>query len=152
MKRYSPVAPINGVELPRDGKPLHEPRLWGTWKSDRRKTFEHVVMPKATPAGLRKFRSLFGKMVVTWTKTTVSTYFDCDRFMGCPNNRTPVVTPYRVLARSATMVVVCMEPEPAKDELEQLMQNLRPLATIEFDERGYRTPTGLFLEYFRRVE
>ena len=151
-RRFSPEShqPVR-LELPERGRRLLEPRLWGTWKSDRRKTFEHVVLPKATPAGLRKFRSLFGKLVVTWDETTVSSYFDCDRLNGFPNDRTPTTRRYQVLARGPLQVTVCYLPTASDSEMEGWIENLRPIETIEFDDHGYRVSAGLFLEYFRRL-
>jgi hypothetical protein len=162
MKTQRRSPGVTGVQIASSGKPLFEPRLLGTWKSDRRKTFENAIFPKMSPKQLRKFRSLFGKMVVTWTRTTVSSYFDCDRFMGFPNNRTPEVEKYAVVARDAGCVVICLKghvPNPKSkigassyaimDELNMIS----PLRTIQFDgDRGYRVSLGTFFEYFQRID
>jgi len=162
MKKQRRHREVTGVELATPDSPLFEPRLWGTWKSDRRKTFEYAVLPKATPEGLKKFRLLFGKMVVTWTKTTFSSFFDVDRFMGSPNDRTPDVQEYSVVARDPGRVVVCAgrrlpnpKRRPGPDEAEVLseLDKVSSLKTIEFDDdRGYRVSLGTFFEYFRRVD
>lgn len=44
-------------------------RLLGTWKSDRRKTFLHYKPLKHfAPERFRKFRSLFGQMIIHWER------------------------------------------------------------------------------------
>lgn len=154
------IRPIHGVELPTEGKTLHEPRLWGSWKSDRKKTFERVRL-KGTPSMQRKMRSLFGKMVVTWTRKTVSSYFDCDRFMGSANDRTPDVSEYSVLARSQRYVVLQhgerrpkrkRKTDPNSSEVLKELDNWNSLLVIEFDgEDGYRVSLGSMFEYFRRL-
>ncbi len=151
---------ISGVELPQDGKPLLEPRLWGAWKSDRKKTFDRVKQTKGTPAQQRKFRSIFGKMVVIWTRKRVSTYLDCDRFLGSKNDRTPEVQEYSVIARDNRFAVIQFGPRVSKQRHDDLMNEVMKLidqdmelATIEFDgDDGYMVSTGSFLEYFRRVK
>jgi hypothetical protein len=162
MKKRGTRREVTGVELATPDKPLVEPRLWGTWKSDRRKTFEYAVFPRATPASLRKLRSLFGKLVVTWTKTTYSSFFDVDRFMGHPNDRTPDAREYSVVARDPGRAVVCLgrrlpnpKRKPDSFQLEMLaeLDKVCSLKTIEFDEdRGYRISLGTYFEYFRRVD
>ena len=134
----------------------------GTWKSDLRKTFEHAIFPKMSPRQLKKFRSLFGKMVVTWARTTVSSYFDCDRFMGFPNNRTPEVEKYAVVARDGGCAVICVghhvpnRKSKIKTNGHDVLNDLKmvsPLRTIQFDgDRGYRISLGNFFEYFRRID
>ena len=152
--------PVSGVELPA-GKPLYEPRLIGSWKSDRKKTFERVRL-KGTPTVQRKFRSLFGKLVQTWTKKTMSSYFDCDRFMGSKNDRTPEIQEYSVVARSPRFAVIQVgkrlpnhkrKIDLISAEMLQELDNWNSLLVIEFDgEDGYRISLGTFFEYFRRVK
>ncbi|HVJ83993.1 MAG TPA: hypothetical protein VM452_00035 [Caulifigura sp.] len=153
---------ISGVELPQDGRPLLEPRLWGSWKSDRKETFERVKQTKGTPAQQRKFRSIFGKMVVTWTRKRVSTYFDCDRFLGSKNDRTPDVQEYSVVARSPRFAVIQpgkrlpnrkRKTDPVSAEILQELDDWNSLIVIEFDgDEGYRVSLETFFEYFRRVK
>jgi hypothetical protein len=47
---------------------LVDRRLLGTWQSDRRLTFKHFTAAgKQTPAQLRRFKAMFGKLVIRWT-------------------------------------------------------------------------------------
>jgi hypothetical protein len=153
----------DGVELATTGKPLFEPRLWGTWKSDRKKTFEHFQFSKkGDPKQQRKFQLLFGKLVHKWSRTRVSTYFDCDRHMGYPNDRTPEVQEYRVVARDPGCVVI-YEGRRVRNRKSGLskggydilegLQLEHPLRTIYFDDEDcYRISLGSMHEYFRRIE
>ena len=162
MKKSRSLRSVTGVEIATREKPLIEPRLIGTWKSDRRKTFENFIFPKMSPSQLKKFRSLFGKLIVTYTRTTVSNYFDCDRFMGFPNNRTPEVEKYAVVARDASCVVICFKghvPNPKSKigasgyAIMNELNMISPLRTIQFDgDHGYRVSLGTFFEYFQRID
>jgi len=161
MKKLRGLRPVTDVEVASAEKPLFEPRLWGTWKSDRKRTFEHACLPKATPEGLRKFRLIFGRLVVRWNKTTSSSYFDGKRFMGFPNDPTPDVQEYTVLARDPGRVVVLLgrrlpgpkaPRDPIAAEVFQELDRSSSLKTIEFDgDDGYRISVGTFFEYFRRI-
>ena len=151
----------NGVELATSKTPLLEPRLWGTWKSDRKKTFEYSQpTKKLTPQQVRKFRSMFGKLVHIWTRTRVSSFFDCDRFPGSPD-RTPDVIQYSVVARDATSVVILTSEIPTRRRKAKASPSGRSevldvsttLLTIHFDgDAGYRICLGSMSEYFSRVE
>lgn len=163
MKQPQRLKPVTEPEIATPERPLFEPRLWGTWKSDRKKTFERVLMSKKTTQQQRKFRSMFGTLVVTWTKKRVSNYFDCDRLVGgTPNDRVPEVQNYVVVARSPGSAVICLceraRRRRSKSEREtyELLSELdkdRSLVTIEFDgDDGYRVSLGSFFEYFRRVK
>lgn len=146
---------IVGVERAAEGSPLMEPRLWGTWKSDRRKTFEHVHLPKATPEGLKRFRAIFGKMVVKWGRTTFATRFTGKKFLGrFPNDEKPTVERYSILARGPGQVVIVIQERPEIVERSGGLIGSETLAMIEFDGDGYwaSSPLMVFKEFFRRVK
>jgi hypothetical protein len=88
---------------------LVDPRLLGTWRSDRRKTFRHFApRPGATPAGVRRLRALFGKLVVRWTRT---------RYVSELNGARQSA-PYEVVASDpGTVVVRCFDPLSNSDRL-----------------------------------
>jgi hypothetical protein len=47
-------------------------RLLGTWKSDRRKTFQDFVWAaNGTDEGRRKFKALFGHLIIRYTRQTI---------------------------------------------------------------------------------
>jgi hypothetical protein len=142
---------IVGVERCSEGKPLLEPRLWGTWRSDRKKTFERRLL-LSTPEKQRKFRSLFGRLTVTWKRSTVSTYFAGKRFWGSPNDETPETCRYTVLARSDSQVVVLFHEKATPQEKSLGMIDSESMMFIEFDESGYwLTVNSGFCEYFRKM-
>lgn len=112
---------------------LTEPRLLGTWQSDRRRTFRHwKPLPTSTPASHRKFRALFGKLVIHWTPKRYRMEMDDFRRSGA----------YTVVARDAGRVVI--EVEGWFDE--------RELVQIHFeDDRYWVALQWAFIEWFRRV-
>lgn len=120
--------------------PKWDKRLLGTWKSDRRRTFQHwKPSPGCSAATERKFKSLFGKLMITWKRGTLITEYDGDPFEA---------RPYEVVARDSESVVIrcrdflCDFPD-AEDCLYQ----------IHFDEEFYWIALGNgFCEYFRKIE
>lgn len=110
-------------------------RLLGTWQSDRRRTFRHFK-PKAgcSPHSLRKFKAMFGKLVVQWDRGVYHTELDGHRSSAR----------YEVVASDAESVVV-----RSRDELsgEDRLQH------IHFDEDSYWVALagGSICEFFRRV-
>jgi hypothetical protein len=57
-------------ELPRI--PSMDKRLLGTWKSDKRRTFQEWSWTKRlTPQKRNRFKAIFGKLEVTYTRTKV---------------------------------------------------------------------------------
>lgn len=77
--------------------PLSDPRLFGTWRSDRLRTFRHFrPKPRCRPVMLRKLKALFGRMAVTWDAATYHTALD-----GFAESH-----PYEVVASDATSVVI----------------------------------------------
>jgi hypothetical protein len=113
---------------------LIDRRLWGTWRSDRRRTFQ-FFKPKsgAKPATVRKLKSLFGKMTVRWTA----------RRCHIELNGQSWSEPYEVVAKDANSVVVRVRG--IGDALE--------LAQIHFEGDYYWVATILPMnEYFRRID
>jgi hypothetical protein len=114
-------------------KPKFDRRLLGTWKSDRRKTFRHYVPhPDAKPEGLRKFRAIFGKLVVRWTQLRCHTEYDGSRSSE----------PYEFIASDSESVVVRCFHE---------LSNSYRLYQLHFDEQYYWIWAYGIREYFRRV-
>lgn len=76
----------------------YDKRLIGTWKSDSRRTFRNWK-PRAgvSPARTRKFKGLFGKLIVRWTPKGVFSGFDPNALEG---------TSYEVVASDSFSVVV----------------------------------------------
>lgn len=112
---------------------LTEPRLLGTWQSDRRRTLRHwKPLSTCPPASHRKFRALFGKLVIHWTPKRYRMERDDFRRSGA----------YTVIARDAGSVVI--EVEGWFDE--------RELVQIHFeDDRYWVALQWPFIEWFRRV-
>ncbi|QEL16930.1 hypothetical protein [Limnoglobus roseus] len=132
----------DSLTLPAEGKPVVkkpapkvDPRLLGTWRSDRRRTFRHFK-PKAgcSPRSLRLFKGLFGKLVIRWDRRTCHT--DLDGF--CQAVR------YEVVASDAVSVVV---------RLREGLTGEERLQHIHFDGDHYWVALGggSLCEFFRRV-
>ena len=116
-------------------EPQHDPRLIGTWQSDRRRTFRHFK-PKAgcRPASLLKLKRLFGKLVIEWGRTKYTTELDGVRSTAR----------YRVVARDTSSVVVAFADD--------LTGGAEVLRQIHFHGDHYMMPTGgSLVEWFRRV-
>jgi hypothetical protein len=77
--------------------PKVEPRLLGTWKSDRRRTFR-FFKPKrgCSPQSLRKFKAIFGKLVIRYTRRKYYTELDGYRDSGA----------YEIVAADSESVVI----------------------------------------------
>ena len=109
-------------------------RLLGTWKSDRRRTFQdYVALPGTTPQQVRKLKALFGKFLIRGGRG--KTYTELDGFKS--------VGEYEVVARDSQSVVVRYY-----DELFEEYQ----LRQIHFEGEHYWLWAGTLLEYFRRVK
>ncbi len=111
-----------------------DPRLLGTWRSDRLRTFRHFrPKPRCRPVMLRKLKALFGRLTVTWEADAFHT--ELDGFAGS--------YPYEVLASDATSVVIA-----AADAI----SGERQLRHIHFEGEFYWLPVGGHMtEWFRRV-
>jgi hypothetical protein len=77
-----------------------DPRLLGVWKSDRRLTFKHYTpQHKLASAKLKKFKSIFGKLIVRWGRQFVYTDYDGTKFKDR----------YDILGRDSVSVVIRTE-------------------------------------------
>jgi hypothetical protein len=121
-------------------KTLWDKRLLGTWKSDRRRTFQHwKPSPGCSASSDQKFKALFGKMIVTWKRGTMLSGFDGDP----PNTR-----PYEVVARDSESVVIRY-----RDLVSEYLDAEDHLCQIHFVEDYYWIALGSGLcEYFRKIE
>ncbi|MEO2087983.1 MAG: hypothetical protein ABGY75_00590 [Gemmataceae bacterium] len=115
--------------------PRHDRRLIGTWKSDRRMTFRHwKPKPGCPPESERKFKALFGKLVVRWERGRYHSEIDGHR----------ETVPYEVMAADSASVVIRFRDPYLGERLQQLF----------FDGDRYWVATPLapgMVEYFRRV-
>jgi len=114
--------------------PLTDPRLLGRWQSDRRKTFHSITLHRATPAALRKFKGLFGKLIVTWGPTTVTSE------MGDYKD----TSTYRIIARNEHSIVVKVSGPSMP-----LFGNVQQL---HFDGDHYGVYAGVIIEWFRKMK
>src|SRR4051812_32849756 len=73
-------------------------RLLGTSKSDRRKTFQDFVWPpNGTDEGRRKFKALFGHLILRYTRQTIFSRMRDTDLDPCP---------YEVLGSDSTSVAI----------------------------------------------
>jgi len=119
---------------------LNDPRLYGTWKSDRERTFD-ALGPQTSDESREKLGALFGKLEVTYTDTNYATKLD---------DFTETI-PYTVLGIDDHSVVIRDDspPEPTMELLE-----LSSFTKINFegdDIYWVTTAIGGFTEYFKRV-
>lgn len=114
-------------------------RLLGTWKSDRLRTFRHwKPAARSTPAQFRKFKGLFGHLLVRWTSKRVYTT------LGDFTDRQP----YEVVAEDFDSIVVRVPRS-------EFMGGGDELLHIHFDPDGKRYWMAVnwsqgFVEWFRR--
>lgn len=75
-------------------------RLIGTWKSDRRRTFQNLKPPSnASPQrlkGRKRFKAFFGKLVIRWGRGTMYTELNGYRDS----------VKYQIIARDSKSIVV----------------------------------------------
>lgn len=115
--------------------PKTDSRLLGTWQSDRRRTFRHwKPKPGARPVAIRKFKSLFGELVVRWTRKR------CYSELGEFRRRVD----YELVARDSSSVVIREWDEFVEDH------RLRYI-TFDGEDRYWLACSGSFHECFRRV-
>lgn len=110
-------------------------RLFGTWKSDRRLTFKHFTPAStSTPASLRRFKSIFGKMTVRWGTRYVHIEFDEFKWKDT----------YEIVAKDSVSVIIkSFNDVLGEDRLSQIF--------FEGDYYWFWTPWEL-REFFRRVK
>ena len=109
-------------------------RLLGTWQSDRRRTFRDYVLPKKmTAAQRRRYKALFGKLIVRWTARFCFTQLDDSKWKD----------PYELIGRDSVSVVVRAYNE--------VFEETR-LTQVFFENNHYWfwTPWGS-REFFRRI-
>jgi hypothetical protein len=108
--------------------PKIDRRLLGVWQSDRARTFRHYKpSPKTDPKKARRFRLIFGKLRVRWTRKWL--YMDCEE---CRNRSS-----YEVVARDQSSVVVRIDEE---------------LLHVHFEDDHYWIGVhGILCEHFKRV-
>ena len=93
-------------------RPRIDKRLIGTWRSDRARTLRTFTpSPGISSESIRRFKALFGKLVIRWGRGVYRT--DCDEHRS--------VEKYTVIASDASSVVIKVRgpfgPEP---ELRQI--------------------------------
>jgi hypothetical protein len=113
---------------------VHDRRLLGTWKSDRKRTMREIdARTDFTPKAKKFLDGMFGHLVLRYTRTRChSTLRDSVTWFS-----------YRVVARNAQgVLVVSIDP----DEREEALSHIR------FEgENSYWISLGSFREFFRRV-
>lgn len=91
-----------------------DPRLLGTWKSNRELTLPTLQLGKdAKPETRARLAALFGKVVVTYTKTKISAVLPADG----PKKEWNFSAEYLVLAKTETTVVI-RSPNGKSGEME----------------------------------
>jgi len=121
---------------------MHDNRLIGTWRSDKRRTAQEIRARRDIPAGKRaKLVSLFGKLTLRYTRSKCYATFD-----GSTDIR-----PLRLVAKDpGGVVVIGTAPLTGQD----LIYHIRfespsgPSAKPPY----YWISLGRFREYFRRVQ
>lgn len=122
-------------------KRLYEPRLIGTWVSDKERTQEHFP-EHMTATQKEKLSSLFGKLRVTYSDATCITELD-----GQTDTN-----PYSVLGVDEHSVVI-RDDSARYSDLELL--EMSTFTKIHFegqDSYWVVTEIGSLTEYFRRVD
>lgn len=109
-------------------------RLRGTWRSDRRKTFQYYPDKSVSQAKLRKFKALFGKMVVRWGRTKYHSELNGQRWS----------TPFEIVASDDSSVVIRSHDS---------ILDADALTQIHFEGDYYWVAVdGRLVEWFRRVK
>jgi len=117
----------------------YEPRLIGTWRSDRRRTGKDIAARRDIPAAKRpKLLAIFGQLTLRYTRTRCYSTFHGSKD----------VLPYRVLASNSDSVVLA-GPGP-------LFEHDESIHHIHFGELGprpryYWVCLGSFREFFRTI-
>ncbi|MET0551882.1 MAG: hypothetical protein ABW221_02520 [Vicinamibacteria bacterium] len=114
---------------------MHDRRLLGTWKSDRRRTMREVNARTDFSAKAKDFLGgVFGHLVLRYTRTRCHS-----TFRGAAD-----WSSYRVVARDAYgLLLVSSHPDEREERLFH----------IHFEgEDTYWVSQGSFREFFRRIE
>lgn len=116
-------------------QPKSDSRLLGTWQSDRRRTFRHwKPKPGCRPVALRRFKAMFGELVVRWTRKRC--YSELGEFRSAD--------PYEVVARDSSSVVIRVWDEFVEE------YRVRQIH-FEGEDRYWITVSPNLSECFRRV-
>ncbi len=119
------------IPMKKSAKSKVDRRLLGVWKSDRARTFRNYKPgPKSTPQGTRRFKAIFGKLRVRWTRNYLATEYEGTRQR----------TPYTVVATDELSVVVLLD----NSQLRQI--------TFEGRDHYWLGAHGMLCEHFRRVK
>ncbi len=130
----SKESPESKLPKQEQAKPKWDSRLIGTWKSDRRRTFQNFK-PKTgfDPKKFRKLKSLFGKLTIRWGRGKC--YTELGEYRDSEN--------YEIIARDSNCVIVRLWSEIYEEFL---------LQRIHFEGEFYSMALGGGLcEYFRRI-
>ncbi len=112
-------------------------RLLGTWQSDLRKTSQEARdRCRIPPARRKKFKLLFGKLRIRFTRTRIYSEFEGEK----------LVTRYRVAAKDARSAAILAPGLLDPDEQE--------ICHIHFEGKYYWIWPALakFPEYFRKIK
>jgi hypothetical protein len=126
----------------------YDKRLIGTWKSDRRKTFEHFKPKRGSSASsFMKLRSIFGHFTVEWRRSTFVSWFD-----GGPDWLTGEKD--LVVKDTQKYVVIDSDPDSVVIRFHSELFGGERLQHIHFlDEKYYWVSiSGTLNEWFRRVD
>jgi len=111
---------------------VHDRRLLGTWRSDKRKTALEITARRDIPADQRLL-SIFGKLELRYTRTRCYSTLDGNTEVGR----------YRVVAKNSSSAVTVGTSSLTGEEF---------IYHIHFEGRYYWISLGKFREYFRRVK
>lgn len=116
--------------------PTTDKRLLGTWRSDRRATLAEWRFKKPIPADrLRRFRAIFGKLVVTYSAKQIRGVFGDFRY----------IQRYQVLGKDSESVAIRYEDK-------QLLNEWR-IQHIHFEGKDrHWIGLGWNREWFRRIK
>ena len=121
-------------------KNLYDPRLLGTWRSDKRRTSREIRARRdLTPQQCARLVELFGHLTLQYTRARCRSTF---------RGETESL-PYRVVAKNSSGVVV-VGPQ-------MLVPGQETIQHIRFDEDArkpshYWIALGSIREFFRRIE
>jgi len=119
---------------------LNDPRLLGTWVSDRERTLESLG-PSTSDEGRAKLENLFGKLKIAYTESTITTELD-DHVETIP---------YTVLGVDEHSVVIRDDSPPDPDMAVLEMSTFSKIHFDGDDSYWVSTEIGGITEYFKRV-
>lgn len=119
---------------------LDDPRLLGTWVSDRERTLE-LLGPSRSDESRAKLKNLFGKLKIAYTDRTITT--ELDDFIE--------TIPYTVLGVDEHSVVIRDDSPPDPDMAVLEMSSFSKIHFDGDDSYWVTTEIGGITEYFKRV-